>query len=187
MTQVVSARLVREGYIKIRVVTLQEADGARHDREVEDHGQSACVLPYDPERKVALMVRLPRTPLLAAGEAEHLFEAPAGMIDGDEAPGETVRREAMEEAGVALTALEPIARVWCSPGVSAERSSLFLAPYRAADRVAEGGGLAEEHENIQVVELSIAELWRMVEGGQIEDLKTLALALALHARHPELF
>ncbi|MGA0603073.1 NUDIX domain-containing protein [Caulobacter sp. KR2-114] len=187
MTQVVSVRLAREGYIRIHVVTLQEADGARHDREVEDHGRSACVLPYDAARKVALMVRLPRTPLLLAGEPEPLFEAPAGMIDGDEAPDETIRREAMEEAGLALTALEPVARVWCSPGVSAERSSLFLAPYAAADRVAEGGGLAEEHEHIQVVELPLAELWRKVEAGEIEDLKTLALSLALHARHPELF
>ncbi len=187
MTQVVSARLARDGYIKVRIVTLQEADGARHDRELEDHGQSACVLPYDPARKVALMVRLPRVPLLVAGAPENLFEAPAGMIDGDEAADETIRREAMEEAGLALTSLEPVAKVWCSPGVSAERSSLFLAPYGAADRVAEGGGLAEEHENIEVVELPLAELWRKVGAGEIEDLKTLALSLALHARHPELF
>jgi len=187
MTEVASVRLDRQGYIKVRVVTLREKDGALHDREVEDHGRSTCVLPYDPDRRVALMVSLPRVPLLLAGEPENLLEAPAGMIEGDDAPEDTILREAMEEAGLALKRLEPVAHVWCSPGVSAERSHLFFAPYGPADRVGEGGGLAEEHENIKVIELPLAELWARAQAGEIQDLKTLALVLSLHARHPELF
>lgn len=187
MTEVVSVRLAREGYIKIKLVTLREADGAVHDREVEDHGRSACVLPYDPERKVALLVSLARAPLLLAGAPRNLLEAPAGMIDGEEQPEETMRREAMEEAGLALKALEPVATVWCSPGVSAERSSLFLAAYGAGDRAGQGGGLASEFEHIEIIELSLAALWAKVRAGEIEDLKTLALVLALYARRPELF
>ena len=187
MTDVASVRLAREGYIKIKLVTLREADGALHDREVEEHGNSTCVLAYDPGRKVALLVSQARAPVLLAGERENLLEAIAGMADGQEAPEETVRREAMEEAGLALQALEPISKVWCSPGVSAERSSLFLAPYAAADRTGQGGGLADEHEHIEVLEIPIAELWAKAQAGQIQDLKTLALVLALHARHPELF
>ena len=187
MTEVASVRLAREGYIRISIVTLREADGAVHDREVEDHGRSACVLPYDPQRKVALLVSLARAPLLLAEEPRNLLEAPAGMIDGDEQPEQTMRREAMEEAGLALKDLEPVARVWCSPGVSAERSSLFLAAYGAADRVGQGGGLASEFEHIEVVELPLDALWAKVQAGEIEDLKTLALVLALQARHPQLF
>ncbi len=187
MTEVVSVRVAREGYIKIKLVTLREADGSIHDREVEDHGRSACVLPYDPVRKVALLVSLARTPLLVAGEPNNLLEAPAGMIDADESADDSIRREAMEEAGLALKALEPVAHVWCSPGVSAERSNLFLAAYSAADRVGQGGGLASEFENIQIIELPLARLWAKVQAGEIEDLKTLALALALQARHPNLF
>ncbi|MBS0412400.1 MAG: NUDIX hydrolase [Proteobacteria bacterium] len=187
MTEIASTRLAYDGYIKLRVVTLREEDGALHDREVEDHGRSACVLPYDPARRVALMVSLPRAPLLLARDPETLLEAPAGMIEGDDSPDDTILREAREEAGLALKRLEPVAHVWCSPGVSAERSHLFLAPYGLADRVGEGGGLAEEHENITVVELALGDLWRRAEAGEIRDLKTLALVLALKARRPELF
>jgi hypothetical protein len=93
----------------------------------------------------------------------------------------------MEEAGVALDALEKVGAAFASPGVSTERLHLFLAPYSAADRVGEGGGIAEEHELITVVELSLDDLWARFEAGGIEDLKTLTLLLALRVRHPALF
>jgi 8-oxo-dGTP pyrophosphatase MutT (NUDIX family) len=97
------------------------------------------------------------------------------------------RREALEEAGVRLSALEPLGQPFSSPGVSTERVALFLAPYAQADRVSDGGGLVGEHEHITVVETPLAEFWTRVEQGGIDDLKTLALAYGLRARHPELF
>jgi hypothetical protein len=93
----------------------------------------------------------------------------------------------MEEAGVQLGALEPVAACWPSPGVLAERTHLFLAAYRAADRTGPGGGLAEENESITVEETSLADLWRACEQGALHDLKTLALVFALKARHAGLF
>jgi nudix-type nucleoside diphosphatase (YffH/AdpP family) len=125
--------------------------------------------------------------VLYAGEDEYLFEAPAGMIDAEETPEAAIRREALEEAGLRLGDLEPIATVWPSPGVSAERSSLFLARYGAGDRVGAGGGLAGEHEAISVLEAPLAQLAAMADGGRLTDLKTLALVLALRLRRPELF
>ena len=96
-------------------------------------------------------------------------------------------REAVEETGLGLSNLEPVATAWPSPGVSAERSSLFLAAYGASDRVAAGGGLASEHEAISVVELPLARLAEMADDGRLADLKTLTLVLALRLRRPELF
>jgi nudix-type nucleoside diphosphatase (YffH/AdpP family) len=187
MPRIVDTRVVYAGYAKVSVLTLADDDGGTLQREVVSYGQSACVLPYDPERKVALVVRLPRAPLLLAGEADDLIEAPAGMIEAGEDPEATVRREAMEEAGVALGALEPVARCWPSPGVVAERTHLFLAPYAAADRTGAGGGLAEEHEDIAVEERPLASLWADAERGALNDLKTLTLVYALRSRHPRLF
>jgi len=187
MPRIVDSRRAYDGYVKVTVLTLADEDGEPYPREVVSIGQSACVLPYDPERKVAILVRLPRAPLLMEGIATNLIEAPAGMISDGEGAEATICREAMEEAGVHLAELEPVAVCWPSPGVLAERAHLFLARFSAADRVGPGGGLAEEHEGIVVEEIPLSELWRAVQSGQVHDLKTLTLMLALHARWPEVF
>ena len=132
-------------------------------------------------------MRLPRAPLIAAGLTEDLIEAPAGMLDAGESAQACASREAMEEAGVELGNLESVAVCWPSPGVLAERTHLFLAPYNLAARTGVGGGRAEEHESIRVEEKPLVELWLEVARGALYDLKTLALLLALHARRPDLF
>jgi hypothetical protein len=73
------------------------------------------------------------------------------------------------------------------PGVSTEQMDLYLAPYAEADRIGIGGGLADEHEGITVVELPLAELAAMADAGQIMDMKTLAVVQTLRLRRPELF
>ena len=113
-------------------------------------------------------------------------EACAGMIENEDADT-TARREAYEELGVDLPSLEFVARVWSSPGVSTERQSLFLAPYRSADRMSDGGGVAGEREGITVVERLLAELAADVDQGRITDGKLLTLVLALRLRRPDLF
>jgi nudix-type nucleoside diphosphatase (YffH/AdpP family) len=187
MTQILRSKTAYDGYTKVTVLTLSDRPGDEYRREVVSFGSSACVLPYDPDRRVALIIRLPRAPLLLAGIETRLVEAPAGMVEPGESAEVTVRREAMEEAGVALGALESIGACWSSPGVVAERSHLFLAPYAAADRRGPGGGLAEEHEGIVTEEVPLADLWRWQELGELHDLKTLTLVLALRLRHSRLF
>lgn len=177
---------VYEGWGRILKITIAGRDGARFSREVEDHGDAAAVLPYDPKRRTALLVSQLRAPmLLVAGQAEGL-EAIAGLLDGDE-PIACARREAEEEAGVVLERLEPVGLVWMSPGVSTERIHLFLGPYETKDRSGPGGGLASEHENITVVEAPLSELVRMSEDGRLADAKTLIMLQALRLRRPELF
>jgi len=177
---------VYQGYLTVLAATLAGADGTTFRREIEHHGQAACVLPFDPERRCALLVRLPRAPAIWAGGPATLTEAPAGMVE-DETPEATVRREALEEAGLRLGPLQPLGAPFSSPGVSSERIHLFLAEYHAGDRVAGGGGSAAEHENISVSEVALEALWDWAAEGRIDDLKTLALVLALRVRRPELF
>lgn len=177
---------VYSGYVTVMVATLVGDDGHEVRREIEHHGRAVAVLPYDPDRRAALVVRLPRAPVIWAGGPDRLMEAPAGMVDGEN-PEAAVRREALEEAGVKLGRLELVAAPFSSPGFSAERIELFLAPYSAADRIAAGGGVQGEQENIAVEEIPLADLWARAGRHAILDLKTLALVLALRVRRPELF
>ncbi len=93
----------------------------------------------------------------------------------------------MEETGVRLATLEPLGISWSMPGISTERMHLYLAPYSAADRIGDGGGLDEEHEQIRVDELPLRELAAAVDDGTIGDLKTAYLISRLRLRRPELF
>ena len=176
-----------EGWTTLSMLGVRLEDGTEYERVLEDHGDAAAVLPYDPERRIAFLVRQLRAPLLHRGAVDASpLEAPAGIVDEDD-PAETARREAFEEVGLRLEAIEAVASVWSMPGISAERMALFLAPCSAASRISEGGGLADEHERITVEELPLDALWAMTERGEIEDMKTLALVFALRLRHPDLF
>jgi nudix-type nucleoside diphosphatase (YffH/AdpP family) len=184
--QILSTRSVYEGWTSLRIARVRLDSGEVVNREVEDHGNAVAVLPYDPVRRTVMLVRILRTPaLLRAGRAT-LVECPAGLLDEAD-PAEAARREAQEEVGLALREVEHVARVWTSPGISAEQMDLYLAPYSAADRVNAGGGIASEHEAIEVAEFGLDLVWQMVERGELDDMKTFTLVLTLRLRHPELF
>ncbi len=184
--EIEATRTVHEGWATYMVATVRTPAGERIRREIEDHGEAVTVLPYDPARRTAVVIRQFRTPPFYAAGEDLMLEAPAGILD-DEAPEDCARREAMEEIGLRLGDLEFVARAWTMPGLSTERAHLYLAPYGEADRVAEGGGLAEEHESIAVVEMPLAELARLADDGGIPDVKLLLLVQTLRLRRPELF
>jgi nudix-type nucleoside diphosphatase (YffH/AdpP family) len=184
--EILSTRTLYEGWTSLRLVRVRLDSGEVVNREVEDHGDAVAVLPYDPVRRTVMLVRILRTPALLRADRATLLECPAGLLEEDD-PAAAARREASEEVGLALHDMEHVGRVWTSPGISAEQMDLYLAPYSAADRVNAGGGIASEHEAIEVAELGLDVVWAMVERGELDDMKTLALMQALRLRHPELF
>lgn len=186
-TTILDARTVHDGFTCYRVFRLRTPDGQVILREVEDHGPAVAVLPYDPERRIALLVRQMRPPLLVAGGPEALTEVPAGLLEDGEDPAACAAREAFEEAGVRLAHVESAGAAYPMPGLSTEKVHLFLAAFGAADRIAAGGGLAEEHEDITVLEVPLADLAAEADAGTLLDMKTLVLVQALRLRRPELF
>jgi nudix-type nucleoside diphosphatase (YffH/AdpP family) len=176
---------VHKGWSNYSLVSVR-IGGKRFIREMEDHGNAVAVLPYDPVRRTVILVRQFRAPVFITAREPEVLEAIAGLIEKGDA-SDTARREAAEEAGLTLSTLEHVGRMWTSPGISAERMDLFLAPYAQADRHGAGGGLADEHEDITVVELPLDELLALMEAGQFCDMKSFALVQSLRLRHPELF
>lgn len=183
-----SVETLSENHFPLRSYDLayRRRDGARQDlrREVYGIGHGAAVLPFDPGRSTVLLTRQFRLPAHVNGDPAWLIEACAGNVEGDDAPADTAREEAEQEMGCALRELREVFALYVSPGATAEKLHLFTAEYDAATRSGAGGGLREEGEEIETLELPLAEAWAMVGRGEIVDAKTvLLLQHLLLARH----
>ena|SRR5438046_1159748 len=184
--EIVETKIVYDGWANYLLAKVRLEDGHIAEREIVQRKACVSVLPYDEARKVALLVRQFRAPVLMEVGEQELLEAIAGMCDSGPAD-DAARREACEETGVKLTKIEPLGAMWTSPGGSTERMDLFLAPYSRADFASDGGGAEGEHENITVVEIPLRELSAMADTGRIADMKTFALVQSLRLKRPELF
>ena len=142
-------------------------------REVFDRGHAAALLPYNPANRVAL-TRQFRLPPYLAGHDDLLIEAAAGMLD-NETPEKRIRAEAEEEIGYRLRDVRKVFEAFMSPGAVTEKLHFFVAEYDPSMRVGDGGGIAEEGEDIEVLELPIDEALAMISDGRIADAKTIML------------
>lgn len=177
--------LVYDGWYKFSRLEVEMPDGKRVERHLLDNGSAVAVLPYDPVRRLCMLIDQPRAGVLAAGEAP-LLEVIAGNLDGA-SPEARIVEEAFEEGGLRIESLEPISNMWSLCPVSTERVQLYLAQYAHDDRIGEGGGAHDEDENITVHEIGLDALRDMALSGELTDAKTLILAQALLLRHPELW
>ncbi len=146
----------------------------RLHREIYHRSPAACILLHDPKRDKVVLVRQFRLPAYLEGEAAWMTEVPAGLLDEDH-PEEAIRREAMEETGYRLRDVRHLFKAFMSPGSITELVHFFHAPVDVSDRVNGGGGLAEEHEDIEVLELPLNEAVAMINRGEICDAKTIML------------
>lgn len=151
-------------------------------REVYDNGDSAVLLPYDRARRTVLLTRQFRLPPFLKERAHALLEACAGKLD-DEAAEVRIVKEAEEELGLRVTAPERLFSLYMTPAAVAEKITFFLCDYVPADRLTSGGGLAEEGEFIDIVELELGTAAAMIRTGEIQDAKTVILIQVLLARH----
>ncbi|WGD50477.1 NUDIX domain-containing protein [Bradyrhizobium sp. CB1650] len=150
-------------------------------REVYDRGNGATLLPYNRKRLTVVLVRQFRYPAFVNGYDDLLIEAAAGMLD-DASPEERIRAEAEEETGYRLHDVHKVFEAFMTPGAVTEKMHFFVAEYEPEMRVGDGGGLADEGEEIEVLEVSIDAALAMIADGRIVDAKTIMLLqyAALH-------
>jgi nudix-type nucleoside diphosphatase (YffH/AdpP family) len=178
-------KLLSDNWYVLRTIAydLKRRDGTwqRQQREAYDRGHGATVLLYDPARRTVVLARQFRFPAYTTGHDGYLIETAAGLLD-DAHPDARVAAEAEEETGYRVRNLREVMRAFMSPGAVTECIHLFVAEYSADDRVSSGGGLADEGEDIEVLELDFDQAYAMISTAEICDGKTIMLLqyAALH-------
>ena len=144
-------------------------------REVYDRGNGAVILLYNSNKKTVVLTRQFRLPTYLNGNTSGMvIEACAGLLD-TENPEECIIRETEEETGYRLSSVKKVFQSYMSPGSVTEILHFFIGEYQSEMKVSEGDGLAEEHENIEVLEYSFDEAYQMIASGEINDAKTIML------------
>lgn len=176
--EIISAETLSKRFVHLQKLTVEQdrLDGGRQrvEREVHDHGNAATILLYDPQRRSVILVRQLRVPPLINGDDGWMIETPAGLLDRDD-PLTAIVREAMEETGYRIDRAEYLFDAYMSPGAVTEKVSFFAAEIDVHERAGEGGGLEEEGEDIEILELPLTEAYQMIGSGEIRDAKTIML------------
>lgn len=155
---------------------LKRRDGAWQPqvREAYDRGHGAACLLHNPATDTLLLIRQFRLPAYLGDHDGFLVEVPAGLLEGADALSR-MRAELEEETGFRVGALTEVFNPFTSPGSVTERIACFTGTYSEALRVSEGGGHAEEGEDIEVLHVPFAEALAMIGSGAIADAKTILL------------
>jgi len=148
---------------------------------------AVTVLPYDPMRDRVLVIEQFRAGPLGRGDVQPwLIETIAGRIDPGENAEDCARREAMEEAGLALGTLLPVAQYYPSPGASAEYLYSYVALTDLPDGVEGVFGLEGETEDIRGHLIEFDELMALVATGEVANASLILTALWLQRERPRL-
>jgi len=154
---------------------MSNGDWVKQEREAYDRGNGATVMLYNRTKQTVVLISQFRMPTYLNGnESGMLIESCAGLLDGDD-PETCAIKEAEEESGFRVTKVEKVFESYMSPGAVTEIIYFYIAEYDEKDKVSSGGGLAEEQEDITVLEVDFKKALSMISTGEIKDAKTIML------------
>ncbi|MEO7176025.1 MAG: NUDIX domain-containing protein [Saprospiraceae bacterium] len=177
--QILSTEILSDRWSILKDINYQyQKDGSSpqtQSRVVYDRGDGAAILLYSRSRNTVILTRQFRLPTYINGNASGmLLEVCAGMLDNDN-PETCIRRETEEETGYRLKGVKKAFETYMSPGSMTEILHCFVAEYDLSMKVSAGGGLKEEEENIEVLEMDVEEVMELLVAGEIRDAKTIML------------
>lgn len=165
-------------YFKIDSVVVDELEDGKftksHTLYKLSRPDAVALLVFNKDTNKVILVKQFRYPI-ANRETENIIEIVAGKIDGNESPKTAAVRELKEEIGYSIKEdrLSDSLEMFASPGYSTEKIHIFLAIVENSDKTSEGGGLVEEGENIEIIELDLNEFMSKVRSNEIKDAKTI--------------
>ena len=176
---ILKTEILSDNWYVLKKVTYdyQKANGdwETHTREAYDRGNGAAILLYNAKKRTVILTRQFRLPSYINGnDTGMLIEACAGLLDKNNAE-DCIKKETEEETGYKIGQVRKIFEAYMSPGSVTEILHFFVAEYDHHMKVGEGGGLADEQENIEVLELDFDEAFNMMYSGEIKDAKTMML------------
>lgn len=161
----------------------ENGDTETQSREAYDRGNGAVILLYNTHTKNVILTKQFRLPTYINGNPDGmLIEACAGLLDNDN-PEDCVKRETEEETGYKISKVEKIFEAYMSPGSVTEILHFFIAEYSDDMKINDGGGLEEEGESIEVLQLPFDETLSMIDNGEIKDAKTIMLLQYLRLKN----
>jgi len=182
-----NTEILSDNWYTLKKVTfnIEKSDGTEEtqSREAYDRGNGAVILLYNTSQKTIILTRQFRLPTYINGNSDGmLIEACAGLLDNDH-PEECIKRETEEETGYKISEVKKIFEAYMSPGSVTEILHFFIAEYSNEMKINEGGGLEEEGENIEVLELPFEESLNLIDNGGIKDAKTIMLIQYLRLKN----
>lgn len=152
-------------------------------REAYDRGNGATILLYNKNFETVILTRQFRLPTFINGnDTGMLIESCAGLLDKDNAE-DCIKRETEEETGYKISTVKKIFEAYMSPGSVTEVLYFFIAEYSSNMKINEGGGVAHEQEDIEVLEIKFDTALNMVDTGEIKDGKTIILLQYLRLKN----
>lgn len=176
---IIDDHILSDNWYILRKITYDKTTPDDHTvrqvREVYDRGNGATILLYNKEQQTVILTRQFRLPTYVNGnDTGMLIEACAGLLDKDN-PESAIRREAEEETGYKVNTVRKVMEAYMSPGSVTEILYFFVAEYTKEMKISEGGGLEEESESIEVLEIPYLTALNMIDTGEIKDGKTIML------------
>ena len=97
-----------------------------------------------------------------------IWELPAGTLDNQESPLLCAQRELQEEIDHKAETFIPLGGFYSTPGFCTEYVHLFIAKDLSPSSLD-----GDEHEAIDISDISLKKALEMIDHGEIEDLKTV--------------
>lgn len=176
---IVSSEILSDQWYVLRKITYLQPkkDGTLQptSREVYDRGNGAAILLYNPETHYVILTKQFRLPTYVNGNADGMMiEVAAGLLDADH-PEDCIKKETWEETGYLIQDVTKVMEAYMSPGAVTEIIHFFIGAYKPEMKINAGGGLEQEGEDIEVLEIHLDEAMNMVANGTIRDAKTILL------------